>query len=206
MSNAMAGVADSRARTVLASLAAATLVSLALSSLAAYLCLVFAGAGEAAASPGLTFFAPLWAYRELARMSGQAHSRYTNWASVFMFVYYGCYGLVLSIARLKGRGGVGLILVLIIHYAAFVVCLTSSSWDGVRNIWMISHRYGPWISVALVEYFVFLHLLAVQYARGEIPYRPRVTREAVIVLAAGLVAGIGFHLLAMMRAPAGMVG
>ncbi|MGM0488948.1 MAG: hypothetical protein ACQESR_19580 [Planctomycetota bacterium] len=206
MKSGMACTGDSRARTALASLAAATLVSLGLSSLAAYLCLIFAGAGEAAASPGLTYFAPLWAYPELARMSSRAYTGYINWASVFMFVYYCCYGVAISIARLKGRGGIGLILVLVFHYAGFVICLTSSSWDGMRNIWMISQMYGPWISVALVEYFVFLHLIAVQYARSEIPYRPQVTREAVIVLAAGLVAGIGFHLIAMMHAPEGMVG
>ncbi|MFW6169329.1 MAG: hypothetical protein ACODAD_02485 [Planctomycetota bacterium] len=204
MRSAMACAGAPRTRTAAASLTAATLVSLGLSSLAAYLCLIFAGAGEAAVSPGLTYFAPLWAYPELVRMSSLAYSRYINWATAFMFVYYCIYGVGIGIARLKGRGGIGLLVVLVFHYTALVICLTSSSWDGLRNIWMISRMYGPWICVALVEYFVFLHLLAVQYAFSEMPYRPRVTRNALMVLAAGLVAGIGLHLIAMMQAPEDM--
>ena len=190
----------------LVSLAAAAFVSLALSSLAAYLCLIFAGAGEAAASPGLTYFAPLWAYPELVQMSAAAQSRYINWATIFMFVYYCVYGLGLSAARLQSRGRIGLIALFAFHYAGFAVCLTSPAWDGIRNIWIVSRLYGPWLSVVLVEYFVLLHLLAIQYASSEMPYRPRMTRHMAIVLCVGLAVGFGFHLLAMLQVPQQAVG
>lgn len=190
-------------KTVLASLAAVTVVSVCLSSLATFLCVLFAGAGHAAASPGLTYFAPVWALPELVELTPHARRAYVNWGAAIMSGYYCLYGIGISVGRFKGRGKLALTSVLVLHYAGLAICMSSYSWDGIQNIWILSNRYGAWITIVLVELFVLLHVLAFQYAWSEIPYRPKFRKSAMITLVTGLIAGILFHVLTIMQAPQG---
>ncbi len=184
----------------LASLGTATFVSLILSSISAFVCLLFAGAGHAAASPGLVFFGPVFAYSKLVDLDSQAAAHFINFAVVFIFFFYAVYGIAICSGRLVRHGRLALVVVLVIHYCGVGVCIMSRDWDGMRNIWMISQMYGGWITVLLVELFVTLHLLAFQYAWSRFPYRPRIDRSAGVVLGVGLVAGIVFHEVTRMLA------
>jgi len=201
--NPLVHTAGAGIRSMALSLAATTLVSFLLSSLATFLCVLFAGAGHAAASPGLTFFAPLWAFPVVVEMSPGAYQSYVNWGPAVMAGYYCIYGVGIALARFRGRGKLALALVLLVHYTGLWICMNSFSWDGLQNMWIVSDRYGAWIVIVLVELFVVLHLLAFQYAWSEIPYRPKLTKSAAIVLGAGLLAGVLVHILAIAQAPEG---
>ena len=183
------------------SLGVSALIGLVLSAGSAYLCLLFAGAGHGAASPCHVFFGPLFAGLQFLPADELTRARYLNLVFPLMFVHYCGYALVISVGRYCQRGGLAWAWVLVFHYCGVGLCVLSDDWDGISNIWIISRAYGSWITVLLVEQYLGLHLLGCQYALSRPPYWPRITKRAGIMLVAGLVAGVAFHVLAITRAP-----
>ena len=193
-------VQPARSKSVWRSLRNASLVGVLLSSLAAFVCILFGGAGHGANSPFFVYFGPILAYWQVGEYDADSAARYLGLTIAITFLLYSVYAMVISLGRLIGHGRSALTLVLLLHYCGVGVCVLSDDWDGTRNIWIISEIYGGWITVLLVEMFVALHLLAFQYAWSEIPYRPVFTRRINVILGLGLVAGIAFHVLTAMQA------
>jgi hypothetical protein len=176
------------------SVGGAIAVGLFASTGSAILCLLFAGAGEGAASPSYVFFGPLLALLQLVPPDHVARARLLHWVCAILFVYYVPYTVALSLGRLRGWGIPTLAAVLLFHYWGVVFCVLSPNWDGVAQLGLISDAYGGWIIVLLVELFVVLHLLSFQYALSPFPYRPRLTRAGILILVTGLIAGVLLHL------------
>lgn len=172
------------------SMVLAAAVGLIVSSCSAVLCLVFAGAGHGAAGPAHLFFGPLFAIVFWIPPEESARAVVLNSVHVLMFAWYSLYGAVLSVGRWHRRGHVTLAALLVFHYSGVLLCAYSTRWGGWDKLAMISRMYGSWITILLVETLVMVHLLAFQYARSPIPYRPRLSWPALSALVAGLVGGV----------------
>jgi hypothetical protein len=172
-----------------------------LSSVTAYMCVLFAGAGHAALSPYAVFFGPVYFYVDFFLPNNLQGAIGQSRAIELMFVFYCLYLIPVWFGRIFGYGRAALVMVLVIHYACVFANTRSPDWDGIRNIWMVNDAYGGWVSVFMVELFLLLHLLAYQYAVSAIPYRLHATRGTILVLALGVVVGFMFLAVTSMIAP-----
>ncbi len=175
-----------RWRQMAGSLLWATLAGGMLSVTVAAVTIVLAGAGHGAHSPGFVFFGPVFAVRQFVLYDSGLAARYQLLSLLIAAVSYAAYGFVISMGRLWRRGTWALLLVLLVHYAGVLVCMTFESWDGARNLNKVAGLGGGLIVAAAIELFVVLHVLAAQYAMSCIPYRVRLTTPVVLMLVAGL--------------------
>ncbi len=174
-----------------------TLVGFVVALCMGFLALFAAGGGHGSNVPGLLFFAPPAALWML--MGGSTHvPAIVILAIVFL---YPSYGVMLNVGRRFQRGMSAFRLVLAIHYIAaaalFVFAPSRYDWADQSGISFFLHGFGVVYTVALGLCFAVFHLLAFRYARSECPYRPVLTR-GLVVLCAGLVATVVFHILATM--------
>jgi hypothetical protein len=111
-----------------------------------------------------------------------------------MFVLYGLYGVIVAALRWYRRGVWGLLACLVVHYAAVVFLVMAFEPVGqLRTFAAVLPNIPLLHAILLFEYFLVLHLLAVQYAQSVIPYRPRWTRTAAGVLLVGLLASVACY-------------
>ncbi len=196
--NASCNSLDSRNR-VLKSLALAAVVGGVLSSIASHGCILFAGAGHGATSPGHLFFGPVLAYWQLGRFDTVVYARYLPLTTIILYAYYSVYAVAISVGRIWGHGRIALVLVLVFHYCGVLVCMMSDEWDGLQNIGRMAEALSGVLTVFMFELFVLLHVLAFQYASSRIPYRPRLTRHVKIILTIGLLAGLLLYVYTMLN-------
>ena len=74
-----------------------------------------------------------------------------------------------------------------------LVALGFESTDRLPYLAATLAKFSIVYSLALVEWFVALHLLAFQYARSNVPYRLRMTWPVAAILLSGLVAGVALY-------------
>lgn len=105
---------------------------------------------------------------------------------------YAIYGLLIAAFRRWGRAQLGLWTVLVGHYVAAAATFVIESGDGVSDLGAaagILEQFSVFYVMSLVFCWVALHVLAVQFALSQRPYRPRVTRATLGVLLASLPMG-----------------
>jgi len=111
-----------------------------------------------------------------------------------MLGLYGVYGGALAYARSRHAGAWVLFAVLCLHYLSVVwLALGFESTDRLPYLAATLANFSIVHSVAMVEMFVALHVLAFQYARSHAPYRPRMTWPVATILLGGLVAGVALY-------------
>ena len=189
-------------RRAVTSVLVATGIGVLASMLALVACTFLAGAGHGTYLPAQFFYGPFWAWWQLhlAKPYAESHSLAT-FASLALALH-GVYGGTIALARLRGCGTRALLVILTIHYAA-VVWLFFISQEAVdlQAFGKTAIVFGMIFSVTVVELYVFLHVLAFQYARSAMPYRPRMTRRVYMILLAGIVAGVALHTYSVFSLP-----
>ncbi len=182
---------------VVKSLVLATLVGGALSAVAAFGCMVLAGAGHGANSPLFVFFGPVFAYWQVVPRDSARFARFLLLTVAIAFVYYSVYGFSISLGRLFGRGRSALALVLVLHYCGVAICARSDNWDGLSNMGIVAMLWGGFLTMFMVWLFFALHVLVIQYADSRLPYRFRWTWRAITALSCGAVTAVAFQIYIM---------
>jgi len=169
-------------------------------------CLIFAGGGHGIYAPAYLVFAPVsiaWA--------SEWGNRVSDLQLVGCFVgSYALYALLTALARLVGKGVWMLAIILPLHYAAafwlWSKPIPKASFDSIQRVgdFLMLNPFGylP-LFLGLFVLFVALHVLAFQYARSGMPYRPRMTRLVIGTLAGTLVVGIALCVAAVCCGDAG---
>ena len=111
-----------------------------------------------------------------------------------MLSLYGVYGGIIAFARSKHFGVRALLLILCLHYLSVVwLALEFEPSDRLPQLAHALAKFPVVHSVAVVELFFALHVLTFQYARSDLPYRPRVTWLVATILLGGLVASVALY-------------
>ena len=111
-----------------------------------------------------------------------------------MLGLYGVYGGIIAYARSRHFGVRALLLILCLHYLSVVwLALGFEPSDRLPQLAPTLAKFSIVHSVAVVELFVALHVLTFQYARSNLPYRPRMTWSVAAILLGGLVAGVALY-------------
>jgi hypothetical protein len=193
--------ANSRNRTIVRSVTVACLVGIALSCPAFAWCFLIGGAGHGSIYPFHAFFGPVWLVWML--MPEKTGSSFLElWLGTLgMLSLYGVYGGIIAFARSKHLGVRALLLILCLHYLSVVwLARGFESTDRLpylaRTLATLPIVHG----VAAVELFFALHVLTFQYARSNLPYRPRMTWSVAAILLGGLVAGVALYVWGVLLA------
>ena len=157
-------------------------------------CTEVAGGGHGSAWPFYAFFAPVWlASKMLPNFPGNVFLEL--WVMILaMFGLYGLYGGFIACARARQAGVWAVLIVLGVHYVSLV--WLPLGFDTIEHLTSLSRTLGSLsitYSVGLTEAFLGLQLLAFQFARSAVPYRPRMSWVAGVVLAGGLAAGVALY-------------
>lgn len=180
--------------TIVRSAAIACLVGVALSLPACALCVVIAGAGHGSALPMHSCYGPVCLAWML--IPGRSGSSFLElWLGTLgLLSLYGVYGGIIAYARSRHTGVWVLLAILCLHYLSVVwLALGFESTDRLPYLAVTLAKFSIVYSVAMVEWFVALHLLAFQYARSNVPYRLRMTWPVATILLSGLVAGVALY-------------
>jgi hypothetical protein len=158
------------------------------------LCFHIAGAGHGSNFAFYVFFGPEWlGWMLLPEKQGMSFVDVWLWISETLGLY-GLYGGVLAYARSRRVGVWACALLACLHYGAVLWVVTGfSAADDFQSLLRTLALFSLVTSVATVELFVALHVLAFQYARSTPPYWPRWSWSVGVLLAIGLLAGVTFY-------------
>ena len=164
-------------------------VSLSVAALA--LCLPACGAGHGTYVPMILHLAPPFV---LSRFEADQNLGAPLVLGLAASLYAG-YGLVLAEFRRRHRPALGITLVLTFHYVAAIVTFALGDGDTPATAASLLLRLDVLYFLAMVLYWVGLHVLAFQFAFSPTPYRPRWTRRVTATLLMGLVLGIAARMV-----------
>ncbi|NLX54757.1 MAG: hypothetical protein GXY58_06565 [Planctomycetaceae bacterium] len=157
-------------------------------------CNEVAGGGHGSLWPFYAFFAPVWLMSTMwPNLPGDMFL--DLWFMILgMLGLYALYGGFIAYARARQAGVWAVLIVLGVHYVSLVwLPLGFDTIESLRSLGGTLGSLSIVYSVGLTEAFVGLQLLAFQFARSAVPYRPRMSWAAGVVLAAGLAAGVALY-------------